>query len=425
MSDDWRTRWRETGRTFSGGQGSSYLVVNLNDEDDFAFVKTLKRQTDDRARRRFRREVAAYETLAAVRDSIPRLLHHNASQWGDRKVPLFMVLEYIEGVTLSDYIKANGAQSCAIAISSLGPLAKVISECHSDGIVHRDIKPRNVVLRDSDPAKPVLVDFGLSFNHANEDVDLTRVGEEVGNRFLRLPEHSTGGRSPLADITQAAGLAFYIMTATEPRILIDSAGRMPHQRPGMRDKLRAATEGERQLVSLESWFDRAFTVKVEHRFQAIISLHDALEAVMTRPAEPSESFEDLVAQVDDIANHVSTLAAREHVGRIQQTIARAAHVLRSFAGERGLEVIQSGHGVFGDTDEPHGKSLFSLESGTSHSEAPTQFQSYEIRVVGTDLILSIADEIRWRGPDPDDFFDRAVLTAALRHYLAKGNNPIG
>jgi hypothetical protein len=54
------------------------------------------------------------------------------------------------------------------------------------------VKPANVVLRNDDLTAPVLVDFGLSFNDSDED-DLTRVNEEVGNRFLRLPEHAFGG----------------------------------------------------------------------------------------------------------------------------------------------------------------------------------------------------------------------------------------
>jgi serine/threonine protein kinase len=66
-------------------------------------------------------------------------------------------------------------------------------------VTHRDIKPANVALRNDDITKPVLVDFGLSFNDSDAD-DLTRVGEEVGNRFLRLPEHAFGERGAASDV---------------------------------------------------------------------------------------------------------------------------------------------------------------------------------------------------------------------------------
>ena len=73
------------------------------------------------------------------------------------------------------------------------------------------------------------MDFGLSFNDAEED-DLTRVGEEVGNRFLRLPEHATGGRGAASDVTQLAGILIYSVSGCEPRVLLDKEYKMPHQR---------------------------------------------------------------------------------------------------------------------------------------------------------------------------------------------------
>lgn len=68
----------------------------------------------------------------------------------------------------------------------------------------------------------VWVDFGISFNHTEDD-DLTRVNEEVGNRFLRLPEHAPRGSSPVSDVTQLAGLVLWVLTGVEPRALQDEA----------------------------------------------------------------------------------------------------------------------------------------------------------------------------------------------------------
>ena len=98
-------------------------------------------------------------------------------------------------------------------------LASVLNRCHENDFTHRDLKPANIVLRNSDITTPVLVDFGLSFNNAEEDNPLTRLNEEVGNRFLRLPEHRRGGRAPASDVTQLAGIFFYIITGHEPRVL--------------------------------------------------------------------------------------------------------------------------------------------------------------------------------------------------------------
>jgi hypothetical protein len=76
-----------------------------------------------------------------------------------------------------------------------------------------------VVLRNGDITDPVLVDLGLSFNDADEDDDLTRAGEEVGNRFLRLPEHPSGGRDAVSGESADQSLTDAITRAVAKKFL--------------------------------------------------------------------------------------------------------------------------------------------------------------------------------------------------------------
>ena len=98
---------------------------------------------------------------------------------------MYLATEYIPGRGLSRLSPNRGGQADVnAALNCVRKLAEVLDRCHENGVTHRDIKPANVVLRNGDITDPVLVDLGLSFNDADEDDDLTRAGEEVGNRFL-------------------------------------------------------------------------------------------------------------------------------------------------------------------------------------------------------------------------------------------------
>jgi len=190
----------------------SFLASAVDGSGRHAFIKTLRRPNSRHARGRFRREVAAYETLAGL--GPPALIEHNAEFWEDGRTPLYMAIEYIDGPTLLALVRESGPASVGDAFACLRKLAAVLQRVHQNGVVHRDIKPANVVLRGADITQPVFVDFGLSFNSDGDD-DLTRVGEEIGNRFLRLPEHSTGGRGAASAYTDSGVIGYPSLASAE------------------------------------------------------------------------------------------------------------------------------------------------------------------------------------------------------------------
>jgi eukaryotic-like serine/threonine-protein kinase len=192
MPAGWEEHWRKLpGKNFVGGQGRSFLAESRDGTGQIVFVKMLIRHRDGRARGRFRREAVAYETLPPE-SGIPRLTAHNADAW-EGPDELYLVLERISGQTLSDWMSSRSAMPPDEALACVLALAETVALCHAEGVLHRDIKPANLMLRDGDPHQPVLLDFGLSFND-REPLDITRVNEEVGNRFMRLPEHSFARR---------------------------------------------------------------------------------------------------------------------------------------------------------------------------------------------------------------------------------------
>ncbi|MBB5167643.1 hypothetical protein [Mycobacterium sp. AZCC_0083] len=213
--------------------------------------------------------------------------------------------------------------------------------------MHGDVKPTNVVLRGGDVMRPVLVDFGLSFNNAEED-DGTRVGEEVGSRFLRLPEHATGGRGDASDVTQLAEILLYCVSGCEPRVLLDEGNKMPHQRLPARGTLENALT-PRAYLRVLSVFDGALSTTLSRRYVETPELISDLEAAM---CSDGDDLEDLLAQVDELARSrglIAQVGDRQSLQRFMDSIRQA---LDDFSFPRGFRRSQTRYKECLDDDEP-------------------------------------------------------------------------
>jgi serine/threonine protein kinase, bacterial len=142
-----------------GGFGKTFLVKDLQmPSARQCVVKQLKPLHENgeiyaMVQERFQREAAILEQLGE-HDQVPRLYAYFC------EADLFyLVEEYVEGDTLTQKVQREGAQSEAIVTAMLVNLLPAIVHVHQQKIVHRDIKPDNILLRQSDQ-KPVLIDFG-------------------------------------------------------------------------------------------------------------------------------------------------------------------------------------------------------------------------------------------------------------------------
>jgi len=403
----WAERWTKRGRVVHGGQGQGFLAVATDGSGTLAFIKTLTRTGDRTARGRFRREVAAYETLVGA--GVPALLDHNADQWANNRVPLYLALQYIDGGNLEAWVAATGPAGYDVAVECVAAVGGVLDRGHALGVVHRDIKPKNIMVGPGGPAEAVLVDFGLSFNHAADD-DLTRVGEEVGNRFLRLPEHAFGGRSAVGDVTQLSGIAFYLLTGSEPKILSDEQGRMPHQRAAARALLEAGFSG-RRLHRLLALFDRAFASEEAQRFPSVQSLLEALRAVDALPM--SDEFEDLMAQVDEVAGSPEMKRAAETRNAVRELKLVVASYAKRFGLDRSLNVVQTG----APATAPSGEAVAHYQVSVTHHGEAERYVLYGVERRGTEMVVSADGVEIWRGSGNDAALERAVTEVAARAFL--------
>jgi len=296
----WDEKWNIFEKIGGGGQGNTYLV-NPKHDDSLGVLKILNNQKDPERRRRMYRESTNLRTLR--HDRIPGFLDTNAHDY-DSDARLYLVTEYVEGETLEDAVTTRKL-TLDEAFELTKALCDALEYAHERGIVHRDIKPDNIVLRGSSVSDPVLIDFGLSFNAADSEEKLTAKSQHLGNRFLELPElkHGPLKRDPRSDLTQVVGIVFFAITGEEPTTLLNHEGRLPHQRPEPRqvlDNIRSA-----DLTILNRVFDIGFQTHIDRRWQSVQALRSALE-----PGE--ERAEEAPVDVSNLKDELSAaLVARD------------------------------------------------------------------------------------------------------------------
>jgi len=185
-------RYRILALIGEGGMGAVYVAEHLLIGRKVA-VKRLHPELagDEKAVARFQREARAagstgHEHVVEVLDL----------GYGDDGAP-YLVMEYLRGRSLAQVIQAEGRLAAARASKIVGQVLAALSAVHGCGVVHRDLKPDNILLtrRGADPEFVKVVDFGIS-KIRQEDGDpkhnLTRTGVMLGTPFYMSPEQARG-----------------------------------------------------------------------------------------------------------------------------------------------------------------------------------------------------------------------------------------
>jgi eukaryotic-like serine/threonine-protein kinase len=412
-NEPWTKSWRRTGRSLiQGRQGRSFVGERIDGSGEQAFIKTLKQKRNERSRKRFRREVTTYETLDVP--GLPRLIEHNANSWRDKNISLYMVQELIIGQTLGQFIESYGPMSSVDGRDCIVAIASILKACHQQEVTHRDLKPHNVILQNGNPRTPYLVDFGLSFNQIDSVADVTNDGEEVGNRFLRLPEHSWGGRSPISDVTQLAGLFLYTLTGYSPRVLIDADGKPPHRRDEPQELL-SASFSKKQLLRLESLFDKSFTQPIDCRFQSVDDFTQRLDFVFT--SDPEETtYTGLLARAREITQRPKQVSQAEIDSSLRLFVMKARQSIRETVSTASLLVTETGFKVEVGIHEPYARIGFGVGARGS-DPPPTRECRFEWRGIDN-IVCSVDGTEIWRGSSPEnETLSDCLRNAALEGFL--------
>ncbi|MEU3400631.1 serine/threonine-protein kinase [Streptomyces filamentosus] len=197
--------YRVIGRLGAGGMGSVYAALDSSGLQVAVKVVHPAQAADDEFRARFRREVRLSQRVTG-----PCLVPvHDADTNGP--VP-WLATHFVPGPTLDQHLATGGTLDGAHLYALAAGTAAALASVHEAGIVHRDVKPQNVILA---PAGPRLLDFGIA--HLLDGTSVTRTGVMTGTPGWISPEHYRAGEvSPAGDIFAWGALIAYAATGRLP-----------------------------------------------------------------------------------------------------------------------------------------------------------------------------------------------------------------
>lgn len=190
---------------------------------------------------------------------------------------LFLVLEFVDGLTLSQWIREHNGVQPAYIVAWVRQIADALDAAHKAQVIHRDIKPSNFMIVNSTGAIK-LMDFGVA---RTPDVTLTQAGTTVGTPNYMSPEQLQGSRvGPMADLYSFGVVVYQILSQ-----------RLPFQGEGLTALCNNILKGHATKLSVhrpdlsgpvEDVIHKAFSVKPEDRFATCSDFAEAFAKAASR-----------------------------------------------------------------------------------------------------------------------------------------------
>ncbi|MFE5715118.1 protein kinase [Streptomyces sp. NPDC056501] len=195
-------------RLGAGGMGEVFLGRDASQDGVFVAVKTVRRDVagDPAFRDRFRREIRVAALVSSPYAAAP------VGGDADAEVP-WLATAYVPGPSLSQAVRRGGALPVATVRAVGAGIARALADLHAAGVLHRDLKPGNVMLSVGGPR---LIDFGIARSSAA--TTMTATGVMVGTPAFMSPEHVAGARRVTAasDVFCLGSLLCYAATGEDP-----------------------------------------------------------------------------------------------------------------------------------------------------------------------------------------------------------------
>jgi eukaryotic-like serine/threonine-protein kinase len=311
-------RYALSHRIGAGAMGTVYLAHDVDLAREVA-VKLVTSELATRAHDVLQREAVA---LAAIKN--PHVV--SVFDFGPHGDTYYFAMEYVRGRTLEDLLddfRRHGTFVPADRASTIvRQVASGLAAAHAAGIVHRDVKPSNVVI-ETGSGRPVVVDFGLALRLAEP-----KTRSVAGTPVYMAPEQALSGANgaptagPPADVYGLACTAFELFTNRPPFVGGDAEQmRRMHarDRPPLLSSLRA------ELAPLDAVIARALAKRPEDRYATCLELgaalkeagawrhaaapHDRSDGLSSIPPAPS-ALRILVVDDDDAFRHFAKRAAQ-------------------------------------------------------------------------------------------------------------------
>jgi len=281
----------------SGGMATVYVAYDrLLDREVAVKVLAERFAADPAFVERFRREASAaaglnHPNIVAVYDR------------GEAEDTYYIVMEYLSGPDLKRVIRDQGPLAPSWAVDNALQILSALTAAHAAGIVHRDIKPQNVMVGEDGRLR--VADFGIA--RADADQQMTEVGSVIGTAQYLSPEQAQGEETTAASDTYAVGIVLYEMLT----------GRVPF------DGDRPVTVAMKQ-INEPPIPPRVFEPGIPEELDAVV-----VKALSKRPEDRFATAEDFTAALLDVRAEMS--------GGRQSTLILTAPTAMAAAGAATME----------------------------------------------------------------------------------------
>lgn len=294
------------------GVGGMAVVYKAFDNIDHRIVavKILKQEylANEDFKRRFRNESKAIAVL-----SHPNIVKVYDVSFGD--AIQYIVMEHIEGITLKEYITQQGAVNPREAIYFITQILRALKHAHDKGIVHRDIKPQNILLISDGTIK--VTDFGIA--RISENATRTMTDGAIGSVHYISPEQAKGSITDSRTDLYSAGVILYEMLTGKLPFQSDNAVSVALM------QLQNDPVSPRELnpaipVGLEEIIIKAMQKNQFDRYQ---SANDMIEDIVAYKNNPSivfgYSYDDENASMK-VSAHLPKISSDSHIQNEPETI---------------------------------------------------------------------------------------------------------
>ena len=274
-----------------GGFGITYSGSNINTGEKVAIKEFFSRDymgragdgtgktvlTEDSAEKRFLSERKRFLMEARiVRDFRDEENIVAVSDYFEENDTAYIVMEFLEGVTLEQYVRDNGRWEAMDFFEHLRPLLQALSRLHAAGLVHRDISPQNIIY--TTDGRFVLIDFGSAKNLKSSTVTTTTTYKEG----YAPPEQYQSRNTPSAcvDIYGICATMYYCLTAEAPvssiqRVLFD-------------DMLPVSSVSPSVPVQISEMITKGMSLMPEDRQESVDDILSVIDDIYLTPEERAQ-----------------------------------------------------------------------------------------------------------------------------------------
>ena len=315
-TDTLPSRYRDPELIGQGGMGEIYRA-----EDELlgrtVAVKVLAKRysADEAIRSRFTREALAAARLSGEPNTVTTF------DVGEHEGRPFIVMEYLPGGSLADRLREHGAQDPGRVLAWLDEAGAAIDTAHDHGVVHRDVKPANLLMAGDGTVR--VADFGVA--SATGLDSLTMTGTVLGTAGYLAPEQARGEpTSPATDLYALAVVAFELLTGRRPfeadNTTAEAAAHVHAEIPAVSDHSNLPRE-------LDPVFRRALAKDPAKRYASAAEFVSALRKALStgeserrRPPLPALIGGGLLAASLAVAGLAAALTGGDDGERVAQTV---------------------------------------------------------------------------------------------------------